>query len=302
MAVIETRQLGRRYGSRRGISGVSLQIEEGQIFGFLGPNGAGKTTTIRILLGFLKPGEGSAEILGMDCWKASHVIKRDVGYVAGDVRLYPWLSARRGLRIVGQIRNDDVMANGLLLAERFQLEPDLPVRKMSRGNRQKVALVLAMAHRPRVIILDEPTSGLDPLMQMTLMQCLREMAADCATILFSSHTLSEVEDLCDRVAMIRAGSVVVDETLISLKQRAPRTVIVRFCGHSEVSSVTWPGGVQLIGRSEDVAHLELTGESMPFLKWAASQPFADVTIETPSLETLFQAYYQPDSQLQSEVK
>ena len=302
MPVIETTQLGRRYGSRRGIAGINLQIDKGQIFGFLGPNGAGKTTTIRILLGFLEPGEGRAQILGLDCWKASHLIKQHVGYVAGDVRLYPWLTARRGLRIVGQIRNVDVMANGLLLAERFQLEPDLPVRKMSRGNRQKVALVLAMAHRPQVMILDEPTSGLDPLMQMTLMQCLREMAADGATVLFSSHTLSEVEDLCDRVAMIRGGSVVVDESLISLKQRAPRTIYVRFCSHNDKPAVIWPDGVKLISRSEDVAHLELTGESMPFLKWAASQPFADVTIETPSLETLFQAYYQPDSQLQSEVK
>ena len=271
---------------------MSLSIHEGQIFGFLGPNGAGKTTAIRILMGFLQPSEGTATIAGKDCWKASHIIKRHVGYVAGDVRLYPWLTTRRGLSIVGQIRVQDVMEYGLALAERFQLEPDLPVRKMSRGNRQKVSLVLALAHRPRIVILDEPTSGLDPLMQLTLMQCLREMARAGSTVLFSSHTLSEVEELCDRVAMIRNGKVVVDESLESLKRRAPRSVSVSLSDSIDSRSIDWPQGIRLVHQTAGIAQLEMTGESMTFLKWASGQPFLDVSIGAPGLETLFRAYYQ----------
>ena len=173
MSVICTENLCKSYGSRRGVGDVSLSVEAGEMFGFLGPNGAGKSTTIRMLMGFLKASSGTATILGRDCWAASDLVKEHVGYVAGDVRLYSWLTARKAFQIVGEIRRTDVAEAGLKLAERFQLEVDLPVRKMSRGNRQNVALVLALAHRPRVMILDEPTSGLDPLMQDTLTECLR---------------------------------------------------------------------------------------------------------------------------------
>lgn len=294
MAIIETRQLGRSYGKRRAISNVNLSIQEGQIFGFLGPNGAGKTTTIRILLGFLQPGEGSASILGFDCWLQSHRIKRDVGYVAGDVRLYPWLSARRGLKIVGSIRGENLLQHGLKLCERFNLEPDLPVRKMSRGNRQKVALVLALAHKPRVVVLDEPTSGLDPLMQLTLMRLIQQLAACGSTILFSSHTLSEVEQICDHVAMVRAGEIVVDESLASLKQRAPRTVQVVLQPGTTSSSIQWPSGLNPVNWKGTSAELQLVGPSIDFLRWAAHQPFSDVAVGQPALEVLFRGYYEPE--------
>jgi ABC-2 type transport system ATP-binding protein len=291
MTVIETCDLGRTYGSRRGISQVNLAIERGQIFGFLGPNGAGKTTTIRILLGFLKPNEGHARILGQDCWSKSHMVKRHVGYVPGDVRLYPWLTARRALRIVGKIRGHDLMVEGMRLCEKFSLEPDLPVRKMSRGNRQKVSLVLSLCHRPKVIILDEPTSGLDPLMQAHLMSQLQELSQSGATILFSSHTLSEVEQVCDHVAMVRGGQIVVDETLESLKLRAPRTVTVLLRDDVIAKDVSWPSELQVVKIQGRSVNLQLTGASIDFLKWSAQQPFLDVSIGQPSLETLFRSYY-----------
>jgi len=291
MALIETRQLGRSYGTRRGISNVNLNIQEGQIFGFVGPNGAGKTTTIRILLGFLKPNEGCATMVGRDCWKDSPVIKREVGYVPGDVRLYPWLTARRGLRIVGKIRNQDLMKRGLQLCEQFSLEADLAVRKMSRGNRQKVSLLLALVHQPRVVVLDEPTSGLDPLMQMTLMRLLQEMAKQGSTILFSSHTLSEVEQVCDQVAMIKGGHIVIDETLTALKLKAPRTVQVTTFPELSVERLQWPPAVQVISLNGCRAELQLSGTSVDFLKWAVEQPFQDISVGQPSLETLFRAYY-----------
>ncbi|MEZ6043483.1 MAG: ABC transporter ATP-binding protein [Planctomycetaceae bacterium] len=298
MAVIETNNLGLSYGTRRGITGINLSIEQGQIFGFLGPNGAGKTTTIRILLGFLAPGQGQARILGIDAWKESHLVKQDVGYVAGDVRLYPWLTARRAFGIVGKIRQVDLQSAGLALCERFRLEPELPVRKMSRGNRQKVALVLALVHRPKVVILDEPTSGLDPLMQRTLMDCLRELANDGSAVLFSSHTLSEVEELCDRVAMIRRGRIVVDEALDSLRRRAPRTVSVALPANVDADMHALPTGVELLRTTKagDCQHLELqlSGTAMPFITWAATQGFLDVSIGTPGLDSLFRQYYVND--------
>ena len=291
MPLIETFDLGRHYGARRGISDVNLSIHEGQVFGFLGPNGAGKTTTIRILLGFLQPNRGKATILGRDCWKESAWIKRDVGYVPGDVRLYPWLNARRGLRIVSRVRKRDLLKVGLQLCERFSLEPDLAIRRMSRGNRQKVALVLALAHRPKVVILDEPTPGLDPTNQLGLMRLLREMAAEGSTVLFSSHTLSEVEQICDQVAMIKSGRIVVDESLSELKRKAPRTVHVTIRDDLSTEQIRWPDELQVVSLGRNQAELRLVGSSVELLRWAAQQPLADLIVGQPSLDTLFRSYY-----------
>jgi len=319
MSVLETKDLTMSYGSRRGIQNVSLQVESGEIFGFLGPNGAGKSTTIRILMGLLRASSGQAQIFGLDCWRNGAQIRREVGYVAGDVRMYPWLTLNRGLKIVSQIHGRCLQAEGQQLADRFRLEPDLPVRKMSRGNRQKVALVLALAIRPRLLVLDEPTSGLDPLMQDTLMVCLRELAAEGRTILFSSHTLSEVESLCDRIAMIRGGSIVEQDSLSSLKVKAPRRIQIQLSPDQQAPDC-WPAGVRVLwqpshatglpplqasqhhllsippGQLSQTCLLELTGGSGEFLHWVTRQGFADVSIGAPSLEILFRSCYAVDSE------
>lgn len=295
MPVLSTNNLTRSYGNRRGIRDINLQVGQGEIFGFLGPNGAGKSTTIRLLLGFLKASSGTAEILGQDCWKHSATIKQDVGYVPGDVRLYPWLTARRGFQLVSEIRAQDLRAAGLQLAERFQLEPDLPVRKMSRGNRQKVALVLALVHRPKLIVLDEPTSGLDPLMQDTLAACLRELAADGHTVFFSSHTLSEVEALCDRAAIVRDGRIVSDQTLTAMKSQAPRSVTLTFSDEQSAAGAVLPEFVKLQQRSGSTVHLLLKQNSVDFIRWAAEQPLTDISLGLPNLETLFRGFYADDS-------
>ena len=312
MSVIVAKDLCRTYGSRRGISDVNLTISAGEIFGFLGPNGSGKSTTIRVLMGLLRASSGTARIFGQDCWSEGSTIRRDVGYVAGDVRLYSWLTTRRGLGMISKIHGRDLLPNGLKLAERFRLEPDLVVRKMSRGNRQKVALVLALAHSPRLVILDEPTSGLDPLMQDTLMMCLRELASEGRTVMFSSHTLSEVETLCDRIAIVRDGQIVEDSTLIALKAQAPRQIVVTLHEQQSASDIRWPSGVDVkylpSSSSEQTSStialmvppslrhrtcvLELLGTSAPFMQWAAGQDFADVVIGSPALEVLFRRYYQ----------
>ena len=193
---------------------------------------------------------------------------------------------------------------------RFRLEPDLAVRKMSRGNRQKVALVLALAHSPKLLVLDEPTSGLDPLMQDTLMLCLRELAADGHTVMFSSHTLSEVETLCDRIAIVREGRIVEDSTLSALKAQAPRQIVVTLTPEQPPDQITWPTGVAVRfqpGHCDGTASasmmiapslrhrscvLELHGTSVAFMQWAATQNFADVIIGPPALEVLFRRYYE----------
>jgi ABC-2 type transport system ATP-binding protein len=315
MQVIETRQLCRGYGSRRGITDINFTISAGEIFGFLGPNGAGKSTTIRVLMGLLRAGSGVANIFGRDCWSEGTEIRREVGYVAGDVRLYPWLTTRRALAMLSRIHGRSLHQRGFELAERFRLEVDLPVRKMSRGNRQKVALVLALAHEPKLVILDEPTSGLDPLMQDTLMSCLREMAASGRTVMFSSHTLSEVESLCDRIVIVRDGRIVEDSTVSRLKAQAPRQIVVTLRNGQDHRNLNWPDSVvvksfpetspqQIISEStselgvirEPICMLELIGSSVSFTSWAAAQGFADIMIGPPSLEVLFRKYYETSTE------
>lgn len=292
MSVIHTVSLEKSYGQRRGVSDVNLAIGQGEIFGFLGPNGAGKSTTIRMLLGFLAPDGGSASVLGSDCWSQSHVIKKEVGYVAGDVRLYAWLTADRAFDIVSRIRGREIHTTGRNLADRFRLETDLPVRKMSRGNRQKLALVLALAHEPQLAILDEPTSGLDPLIQDVLSDCLREMAARGQTVFFSSHTLSEVENLCDRVAIIRDGRIVVDDRIQHLKQQAPRTASLTFASEQAAAEAVLPNFVHLRQRYKTECRLEIHGSAVEFTHWASQQLITDVSISQPSLDALFRRYYE----------
>jgi ABC-2 type transport system ATP-binding protein len=291
MAVIETSKLGLNYGDRRGIEDISLRISEGQIYGFLGSNGAGKTTTIRILLGFLRPSQGQAAIFGMDCWSHSRCIKQEVGYVPGDVRLYPWLTVERGLKLAQTLRGRPLFADGLALCEKLQLDPTLPVRKMSRGNRQKVALVLALVHKPKLIVMDEPTSGLDPVIQAMLMQLLREVASEGRTVLFSSHTLSEVEQLCNHVLMIRNGRIVVDQRLESLRSNAPRTVRLVARSGVALNLESLPDNVRLINHSKDDYELVLTGTARELVNWMSFQPIEDISIGPPLLDRLFHNHY-----------
>lgn len=291
MLAIETNQLTKTYGARRGVDSVSLTVGAGEIFGFLGPNGAGKSTTIRLLLGFLRASSGQAVIFQRDCWKDTAAIKQNVGYVAGDVRLYPWLTAQRAFQIVGEVRGQDIGPHGMELAERFRLEPDLPVRQMSRGNRQKLALILALAHRPQLVILDEPTSGLDPLMQDTLAECLRELAREGHTIFFSSHTLSEVDSLCDRVAIVREGQIVADETLAVMKDRAPRSVSLTFSSNADAQAVTLPKFVDVSQCIDNQIQLQLTGSAAELTRWSATLPITDISIGRPNLESLFRSFY-----------
>lgn len=212
--MINTKSLTKAYGNTLGIDNLDLEIKEAEIFGLLGPNGAGKTTTIRLLMGLLKPTQGAATINDLDCWKDTVVIKRTCGYVPGDVRLYPNYSGKKLINLFAEVRGVDALSAGLI--ERLDFDPSKKIKTLSKGNRQKLAVILALMHQPKVLILDEPTSGLDPLMQREFYAILKEFKARGATCLVSSHFLPEIERICDRAAIIKDGKLVAVEQVTGL--------------------------------------------------------------------------------------
>ena len=291
MSIISTHELTRRYGARSGVEGLSFEVPEGALFGFLGPNGSGKTTTIRLLMGLIRPTAGRADVLGLDCWRASRRINTDVGYLPGDVRIYRWMTGAQGLSLFGSVRGRDVTAHGRELAGLFGLDLGVRVRSMSRGMRQKLGLVLAMAHRPRLLILDEPTTSLDPLIQERLRLHLQSLSRTGHTIFFSSHSLPEVEHLCDRVAILREGRLVADETIEEMRRRSHRVVEIRWKGEAPAGP---PPFLSLVERRDRVWTCRLAGQARELVGWAAGQPIEDLVVGPPDLESLFRRYYEKD--------
>jgi ABC-2 type transport system ATP-binding protein len=291
VSLIHLDNLTRGYGRRRGVESVSLSVAEGALFGFLGPNGAGKTTTIRVLLGFLRPGGGTARIFGLDCWHDSKAIKRDVGYLPGDLRLPEWMNGATALSIFGAVRGLDLSPSGRELANTFDLDLRVKVRDMSRGMRQKLGLILALAHSPRLLVLDEPTSALDPLMQQVLHDLLRRRAAAGHTVFFSSHSLGEVEQLCDRVAIVRNGELVAHEALAALRERAGHDVTIRWMDASHALKLTPPEFLKLTRCEGAVWQGTLEGPAHRLVDYLAGQPVKELTIGRPDLESLFGRFY-----------
>ncbi|QOJ00537.1 MAG: ABC transporter ATP-binding protein [Phycisphaeraceae bacterium] len=286
---VDLRGLTRRYGVRRGVEAVTLAVPRGSLFGFLGPNGAGKTTVIRVILGFLRPTEGTARAMGLDCWRESHKVKAQVGSIPGDLRLWPWLNGHSALKLFSRIRGVDMVKGGRRLAEQLDLDLGVRVRAMSRGMRQKLGLILALAHDPGLLVLDEPTTALDPLMQDRLREILHARAAAGRTVFFSSHTLSEVEAICQRVAIVRQGRIVADSTLDELKRQAGHDVEIVF--RAGAGAAAPPAGLTLSRRSPDRWAGEHRGPLEPLLSFLAGVPVEDVTIRKPDLEQLFRRYY-----------
>ncbi len=293
MPAIAARGLTKRYGTRVGVDGLDLVVPEGSLFGFLGPNGAGKTTTIRLLLGLMRATSGEASVFASDCWRKGKTVRRDVGYLPGDLRLYPWMTARSGLSLFGRMRGKDLSAQGRELTDLFDLDPAIPVRKMSQGMRQKLGLILAMAHDPRLLILDEPTSALDPIVQEMLAEHLRSLWRDGRTVFFSSHTLSAVERICDRVAIVRRGRIVADETLESLRSRARRQVRIEFASEADAPEVA-PEFLDVSRREAATWQAEIDGEASALLEWLKGRSVRDLSISPPDLESLFHSFYRDD--------
>lgn len=289
MLAIETKHLCKQYGARTVLHDVCLSVPEGELFGFLGPNGAGKSTTIRILLGLLRGSAGEARVLGVDAWADGPAARREIGYLAGDIRFYDNLTGRQTLEFLNSARGGNCGDEFRRLTRVFDLELDKRVRSYSRGMKQKLGLIQAMMHRPRLLILDEPTNALDPLVRETLYVELRRTAAEGRTVLFSSHTLSEVESLCDEVAIVRTGRLIEHEKISVLRQRAVRKVEISV--NAERPLTTPPAGLRVLHLHGGKLSATWVGAVEPLLRWLAANAIDDVIIAPPDLEDLFMAYY-----------
>ena len=293
-AIIETDKLTKSYGEHRGIIDVDLSIDTGEVFGFLGPNGAGKTTTIRVLLDLIRPTGGRATIFGIDTHVDPIAIHRRLGYVPGEFALYDRLTGAQTLEYFGNLRGGVDEAYRARLIERFDLDPSRRFKEYSKGNKQKVGLLIALQHRPELLILDEPTSGLDPLVQQSFFEILREVVHDGGTVFLSSHVLSEVEKSCDRVAIIREGLLVKVDRVDSLRDMAHHLVELRFVGDVPVADFQGLPGVSDVTATDHVLHLRVSGPMTPVVRAAARYELVEFISHEPSLEETFLAQYGPD--------
>ncbi|MBE3575471.1 MAG: ABC transporter ATP-binding protein [Firmicutes bacterium] len=290
MYAIELWNLRKEYRNGRGIHGLSLQVEQGEIFGFLGPNGAGKSTTIRTLLGLLTPDGGRAQVAGWDILRDSVAVRRVTGYLPSENALYTDLSGAENLRFALQVRGVSGTGRARELAERLGADLRPRLRNLSHGQRQKVAIVVALAHDPQVLILDEPTTGLDPLVQETFFSLLREEQARGKTIFISSHVLSEVEALCGRVAIIRDGVLVEVNQVEALRHSRVKRLDVAFVG-TPPNVAAWPG-VRKVCQDGQRVRFAYHGQILPLLRLLAAEEITDLTVNDPSLEEVFRAFYQ----------
>ena len=293
--VISAHALTKHYGSVHALTDLTLDVMAGEIFGFLGPNGAGKSTTIRTLLGFLHPSSGSASVLGLDIETSSVEIRRSTGYLPGGIALYDSLTGNQALDYLGDLQGRPATRRAEL-CERLELSGAVlkrRVRDYSRGMRQKIGVVQALQHDPELAILDEPTEGLDPLMQQAFYRILDDLRHEGRTVFFSSHVLSEVERLCDRVAIIRAGRLMAIHDVNELLARRRRRVMVRWRGEApDFGSLPGLEGAVV---DRDRLHGTLTGDIAAFVRAIASPSLEDLTIEPASLEEAFLEYYADDA-------
>lgn len=290
-SVVDVAGLTRSFGSRRGVIDLDFRITAGEVFGFLGPNGAGKSTTIRLLLGLYRADAGTVRVFGHDPWRESVRIHERVGYLPGEFALYPRQTGRRHLEAAARVRGLSDLSYRDELADRFGAELDTPVHTLSKGNRQKIGLVLAFMHRPELLILDEPTSGLDPLLQQEFIGLVRETVAEGRTVFLSSHELDEVQRLVDRVAIIKDGRLVVTDTVEHLRASAPRTVELRFDRDADTTALDDLDQVEVVARGHGAVTLAVAGRIAPLLRVAAGLDPVDMTVRGADLDELFLNFY-----------
>jgi ABC-2 type transport system ATP-binding protein len=302
-AIIEVEGLTKSYGSKRGITNVSFKVEEGEVFGFLGPNGAGKTTTIRLLMALLRADAGTARIAGLDCWRQSVEIKRLIGYLPGELSLDPGLTGGQILEYFGHLRGGVDQAYLKQLIKRLDLDPSRKFRQYSSGNKRKIGIIQAFMHRPRLLILDEPTNGLDPLNQQEFDRMVKEARDEGRTVFLSSHILSEVEQTCTRVGIIRAGQLVRVGGLAELTDIKRHEITITFANVVPAEAFKTLDGVEQVEALADGHTLRLTmqGEADAVIKAAAQHAVVALTSHEPSLEDIFLRYYEGDGQAPKEV-
>ncbi len=291
MSVIVTEQLTKSYGPHRGIVEVDLAVERGEIYGFLGPNGAGKTTTIRLLLDLIRPTSGRALVFGIETTLDPVAIHRRTGYLPGEFALFDRLTGGQTADYFANLRGGVDRRYQADLISRFDLDPSRRFKEYSKGNKQKVGLVIALQHRPDLVVLDEPTSGLDPLVQQAFFLLLRDLVAEGCTAFLSSHILGEVEKVCDRVAIIREGRIVEVDRVEALRDRAHHEVQLRFATPVPASAFTSLPGVSDVVAVAGGLQMRVKGSMAPVVEAAAGHGLIDFETREPSLEETFLAQY-----------
>jgi polyether ionophore transport system ATP-binding protein len=289
---IRTEGLSKRYGDVLALDSLDLTVEPGEVYGYLGPNGAGKTTTIRLLLGLLRPTVGRAEIFGLDCWHEPVAAHRHLAFVAAEPRLWPGLTGAETLEFLARVRGAGDGSYRDVLIDRFQLDANKKVRALSHGNQQKVQLIAAFSSRADLLVLDEPTGGLDPLMEMAFRQTVLEAKASGQTVFLSSHILAEVEAVCDRVGILRAGRLVDQGTLAELRHLSAQTVEVTFDG--DLPDLPALPGVEVEQAGANALRFEVTGGVGPLIASLARYPIVSLESRAPSLEEIFLHHYEGD--------
>jgi ABC-2 type transport system ATP-binding protein len=295
-AIVETQGLTVYYGKHRGIIDVNLTIEEGEVFGFLGPNGAGKTTTQRVLMDVIRPIKGRATIFGLDCQKDGVAIRKRIGYLPGELSLYPSMRGRNFLHMIGSLQEKKVEPSyRQQLYERLNLDPSRKMKEYSHGNKQKIGVVAAFMGKPDLLVLDEPTTGLDPLIQQVVMELVHEASEDGRTVFFSSHILPEVQAVCDRVGIIREGKLVKTERVETLTRRQFKRVHLSLRSLPPADAFAMEG-VSETGREDLTVMLEVREGIQQVLE--AAMPYGIEDIETPpvTLEEIFMAFYDRQNQ------
>ena len=294
--VVSLRRLTKFYGGDRGIVELDLTVRAGEVLGFLGPNGAGKTTTIRTMLDLIRPSSGEARIFGLDARRDGVAVRSRVGYLPGDLRLYERLTPRELLGYFAALRKLVSLAEAERLAALLELELDRPIASLSRGNKQKVGLVQAFMHGAQLLVLDEPTSGLDPLVQQSFYELVRGAAADGKTVFLSSHVISEVQHVADRVALVREGRLVLVDSVENLRSHASARVEVRFASPPPVDAFADLPGVRLLERRGETLVFAVAGEFDALLKELAHYRVVALDSREADLEDVFLSLYSSDRQ------
>lgn len=289
--MIEVKKVTKKFSNGKGIFDISFSINEGDVFGFLGPNGAGKSTTIRHLMGFMKPQSGSLSIKGLDCWGHSPDIQKFTGYLPGEMAFIEKMTGKSFLNLLAGMRNLKDRNREKDLIDRFQFDPNIPIRKMSKGMKQKVGIVAAFMHDPAILILDEPTSGLDPLMQRRFVELIVEERERGKTILMSSHYFPEIERTCNRASIIKDGRILKTETMSELQKLQRKQIEVTFSTDKEALLFCTNSAFTIVKRDQQQVTLTLGDEYNKFIK--ALQPYevVNLNIHTQALEEVFMHLY-----------